>query len=206
VEARILNILEFFGPLEPPLTGDHDSGRVEHLGGRRGPLHLQRHKGGGHEADAEHRYRGGERRACEQASVARVRNTDPGGAQAPQDERAAGSTAAAQAGPTAAVAVRPASGRRASVAEGQAVSKGVRIWADEVAMALEEDTLCTEGPANQHQGAAPGAATKAAGDAGSISVAKAKIVKPKSKLKTILCKHTVPNLVVPRRLYFPALQ
>jgi hypothetical protein len=31
-EARILNILEFFGPLASLLTEDHNSERVEHLG------------------------------------------------------------------------------------------------------------------------------------------------------------------------------
>jgi hypothetical protein len=43
VEARILNILEFFWSARVPLTGNHNSGRVEHLGWRQGQPDLQRH-------------------------------------------------------------------------------------------------------------------------------------------------------------------
>ncbi len=59
------------------------------------------------------------------------------------------------------------------------VSKGVRSRAEEVPRTLEEDTLCTEGLAQQQQGAAPGAATKASGAAGNPQATKAKTVKQK---------------------------
>ncbi len=68
---------------------------------------------------------GGERRTCEQPSATRVRDTDPGRAQTPEEEGAAGC-------------------RWASAAEERAVSKGVRSGADEAVRALEEAILCTE--------------------------------------------------------------
>ncbi len=64
-----------------------------------------------------------------------------------------------------------------------AVSKGVRSGAHEADRALEENTLCTEGPAHQHRGVAPGAATKAAGVAGKNPAVKAKIVKTECPTK-----------------------
>ncbi len=91
-----------------------------------------------------------------------------------------------------------ASCRQANAAEGRAVSKEARSEAGETALVREEDIVCTMGPAQPDQGAdlgaAPGAATRAAGVAGDNIVVKAAledgesdVIISKCKLQILMC-------------------
>jgi hypothetical protein len=73
-EARILNVLEFFGPLESPLSGSYHGGWGQHLGRRHGAPHLQRHQSCRHEDDGlRHRWR--DRQASQQTFEAGIGDT-----------------------------------------------------------------------------------------------------------------------------------